>query len=344
MKSTIIALVAGLSSMVASKNVYNLHALDDVDQASNDKRDAKNVPNLEFLKELSENGKRDAEPKNVINLQDLKVGVDDEDEGKEKRDAKNTPNLIDLSNKFLQEEGSDKVLNKRKNTFRISDFIHEENHGKGDAKNTFDIAKFAKASNGKRDEQEILNIPKEADANDNFVFTFNSADCYNNLLQSILPQLKSVSIFAGYIRDNKDLNSKTEALDSNMLIISPTDDAIENKLSNLKPWEFPTLLDEATTEQDQDKILQDNLQNYLDGHIVVAFQDKINIEDGDQGKEKVVVTKLNNGELLEIKQNMVSQTFSVRVAAKHKKWIPVVTVRQVENGFIFVIDDSLVKP
>ena len=263
MKSTIIALVAGLSSMVASKNVYNLHALDDVDQASNDKRDAKNVPNLEFLKELSENGKRDAEPKNVINLQDLKVGVDDEDEGKEKRDAKNTPNLI---------------------------------------------------------------------------------DCYNNLLQSILPQLKSVSIFAGYIRDNKDLNSKTEALDSNMLIISPTDDAIENKLSNLKPWEFPTLLDEATTEQDQDKILQDNLQNYLDGHIVVAFQDKINIEDGDQGKEKVVVTKLNNGELLEIKQNMVSQTFSVRVAAKHKKWIPVVTVRQVENGFIFVIDDSLVKP
>ncbi|CCG22662.1 hypothetical protein CORT_0B09580 [Candida orthopsilosis Co 90-125] len=341
MRATIIALVASLSSMVVSKNVYNLHALDNHDQASNDKRDAKNVPHLDNLKVSSENGKRDAEPKNVINLQDLKIGVNEEEN--EKRDAKNTPNLVDLSNKFLHDE-SDKDLAKRKNTFRISDFIHEENHDKRDAKNTFKIAKFAKASTKKRDGQEVLNLPDGEETKDDYVFTFNSADCYNNLLQSILPQLKSVSIFAGYIRDNKELNSRTESLESNMLIVSPTDDAIENKLSNLKPWEFPASLNEAKTEQEQDKILQDNLQNYLDGHIVIDLQDKISIEDGNEDKEKIVVTKLNNGELLEIKQDIASQTFSVRVAAKQKKWIPVVTVRQVENGFIFVIDDSLVKP
>lgn len=80
------------------QNVYNLHALDNHDQASNDKRDAKNVPHLDNLKVSSENGKRDAEPKNVINLQDLKIGVNEEEN--EKRNAKNTPNLVDLSNKF----------------------------------------------------------------------------------------------------------------------------------------------------------------------------------------------------------------------------------------------------
>ncbi|KAG5421976.1 hypothetical protein I9W82_001069 [Candida metapsilosis] len=336
MKTSTFALIASLSAMVASKNVYNLQGLKEVDETANDKRDAKNVPNLEYLKHLSENEKREADAKNVVNLQAFKNGVSDE--VNEKRDAKNTPNLSDLGNKFLH-EGSDK--DKRKNTFRISDFLQEDKHDKRDAKNTFDIGKFAKLSGKKRDGQEILNLPEEEVAKESYVFTFDSADCCSNLLQSILPQLKSVSIFAGYIRDNRELNSRTESLESNMLIVSPTDDAIENKLSNLKPWEFPTSLDDAKSEQEQDKILQDNLQSYLNGHVVSDFQDKINIKDGN---EKVVVTKLNNGELLEIKQDIVSQTFSVRVPARQKDWISVVIVRQVENGFIFVIDDSLVKP
>ncbi|KAI5961992.1 hypothetical protein KGF57_001532 [Candida theae] len=337
MKATLILLIASLSSMAVSKNVYNIHEHNEEGQAANDKRDAKNVPNLEYLKHSSENEKREAEPKNVINLQALQNGVNDE--ANEKRDAKNTPNLVDLGNKFLHEESDDAVA-KRKNTFRISDFIHEDSHDKREAKNVFDIAKYADLSNKKRDGQEILNIPHEAEDTSSLVFTFDSADCYNNLLQSILPQLKSVSIFAGYIRDNVDLNSRTESLDSNMLIVCPTDDAIENKLSNLKPWEFPTSLEDGSTEQEQDKILQSNLQNYLDGHVVTDFQDKIHIEDGD---EKIVISKLNNGELLEIKQDAPSQSFSVRVP-KQKNWISVTTVRQVENGFVFVIDDSLVKP
>ncbi|KAI5961721.1 hypothetical protein CANMA_003698 [Candida margitis] len=342
MRASIIVLVAGLFSMVSSKNVYNLHSIQDTDRATNDKRDAKNVPHLENLKRSldTDNGKRDAEPKNVINLQDLKVGVDDEEN--QKRDAKNTPNLDNLNNQFLQ--NSDRVT-KRKNTFKISDFIHENKNEKRDAKNTFNIGKYAELSSGRRDGQDILDLPDDRRLQNDHVFTFNSADCYSNLLQSILPQLKSVSIFAGYIRDNKELNSRTESSDSNMLIISPTDDAIENKLSNLKPWEFPTSLNGAMTEQEQDIILQKNLQNYLNGHVVTDFQDKISIQDGNANKEKIVVTKLNSGELLEIKQELVSQTFSVRVAAaQQSEWVPVTTVRQVENGFIFVINDSLVKP
>ncbi|KAI5961195.1 uncharacterized protein KGF55_004120 [Candida pseudojiufengensis] len=308
------------------------------------KRDAKNTPALEEIYEtLREISTRDA--KDIPDFEEIfsKLGPSG-NKNKNKRDAKNTPNLTDILNALKDES----TKTKRKDTVSLSDFVTEnDSKSKRDAKNKFNIEQFAKSNSKRSDEQQILDGSKgeEESKNNDLIFTFNASDSFNNLLQSILPQLKSISIFAGYIRGNSNLNSKTESLDSNMLIITPTDDAIENKLSNLKPWEFPKNIDAVTGEKEQDLILQDNLNNFLNGHIVTNFENKITIENDDEkgnGNKKVVLTTLDNGENLKIKQDLLTQRFYIK--ANNLKWIPVDTVKQVENGLIFVINDSLVKP
>ncbi|KAI5955670.1 hypothetical protein KGF54_001172 [Candida jiufengensis] len=388
MKVSFLISLISLSTMISSKNVYDLRDLKDIStndkreadaepkniadlqalkgsleivddkrDAKNaksyeeilealkgiEKRDAKNTPNLgKLFKELQDvKGKRDA--KNTPNFDEILKALNSVND---KRDAKNTPNLSDLLKALEDEENT---VTKRKNTINISNFVFEEDSkDKREAKNVFNVEKYANLINKRSEQQQVLennNGETIETENNDLVFTFKSSDCFNNLLQSILPQLKSISIFAGYIRDNSILNSKTESLESNMLIITPTDEAIETNLSNLKPWEFPKNIDDVTNEEEQDKILQDNLNHFLDGHIVTDFQNKIIIEennDDDSKNEKIILTTLDNGKKLKIKQDLLTQNFFIKV--DKKKWIPVDTVKQVENGLIFIINDSLVKP
>lgn len=326
MKWQLAIVLAACTIMVATKNVFNPAALPD-------------------LKEDDYVDKRDADAKNTPNLQDLSDSV-----ANDIQKRKNTPNLQDLAKAV----GSDNDIQKRKNVVNLADFKVEPND-KREAKNTFDIAAFLKQHlHVKRGEnQQVLSNPdtEDSQSDENLLFTLDSADCYNNLLQSILPQLKSISIFAGYIRNNQDLDSKTELADQNMLIIAPTDDAIENKLSGLKPWEFPHSLDDAKNDREQDAIIDKNIQNFLFGHIVSDFEKKLVIEtDSNDQTTKIIATTLNNGKNLQIKQDPLSEKFFIRIVddrdanAISNNWIPVQTVRQVENGFIFVIENSLVKP
>ncbi|CAK9438664.1 uncharacterized protein LODBEIA_P28880 [Lodderomyces beijingensis] len=326
-----------LTNMVAAKNVFNLHQLQDLTKEENneeavaDKRDAKNTFDLAALKESLQE-KRDA--KNVVDLSRLS------DEGKAKR--KNTPNLEALAQRI-----SKVTVQKRKNVVNLNDFVksHDFTADKRDAKNTFDVTSYFQNHplDAKRDQQVLENDKTKQE--ENLYFIFNQVDCFNNLLQSILPQLKSISIFAGYIRSSQEFNTKTESVDQNMLILAPSDDAIEDKLSNLKPWEFPHSLDGIQDEKQQDEIIESNLENFLQGHIVTNFENKVDIvQDQDDKSGKVVVTVLDNGKVLQIKQDQLTEKFSIRLDGKTNAWIPVESVRQVENGFIFVINDSLVKP
>ncbi|KAI3403920.2 hypothetical protein KGF56_003350 [Candida oxycetoniae] len=271
--------------------------------------------------------------KNVFNFKDLGLkGVP-----AEKRDAKNIVNFADLQNEVAHAHSS---ITKRKNVFNLSEFVTSlDSNGKREAKNIFDVSEYLKVHHlVERDNQQYV-------LDDNHLtFTLNEADSCNNLLQSILPQLKSISIFAGYIRNNKEIDGKTESIDQHMLIIAPTDEAIETKLRNLKPWEFPRSLESVSNEEEQEKIIKENLENYLFGHIVTNFEDKLTIEKVKGESGKIVSTTLNNGKTLHIKQNQLNGFFFVKLSGDENGWIPVETVKQVENGFILIIDDSLVKP
>ena len=130
--------------------------------------------------------------------------------------------------------------------------------------------------------------------NSNNVFTFDLADCYNNLLQSVLPQLSSISIFSGYIRQFQDIDAKTANPNEVMLIVAPNDDAVESKLNDLKPWEFPKSLESNMNEKEQEDVVNDNLLNFLNGHLVNNFEKKL-IIDKSVSDSVIIVTQLNNG-------------------------------------------------
>lgn len=233
--------------------------------------------------------------KNVANLEEFKESLGKETH--DKRDAKNVYNL---------------------DMFKVD--LNKETKLKREAKNTFDVESFRQKladKNTKRSNQQIFSVEEQ--------------NIHENLLQSILPQLQSISIFAGYIRDNSNIALKTADSEQSMIIIAPSDFAITHKLGGFKPWEFPT---ELKGDDNDDKIIERNLQNFLNGHIIINFVDEFIAENNE------IITTLINGEIIRIKQE-TNDEFKVSI---RNTWINVEKVSQVENGYIFIINDTLVKP
>lgn len=253
--------------------------------------------------------------KNLVDLELLKESL--HEESHEKRDGKN---IIDL--KQFQAASQQNQKREAKNVYDLQALkqgVANENE-KREAKNVYNLASLqegVKSENDKRSEQHIFNIQEQ--------------DIHQNLLQSILPQLQSITIFTGYIRDEPELESKTADSQQSMIIIAPSDNAISNKLNNLKPWEFPT---ELKGNSEDDRIVSENLQNFLNGHIIIDFKDKF-VASND-----AIVASLINGKEVKIKQDGIDK-FKIMLL---DTWIRVETVKQVDNGYIFVIDDVLVKP
>ena len=293
MKLSSILYVSVLAHLVMSKNVIDLDLLkESLHEEGHDERDGKNVIDLEQLEASTQQEQNEKrEAKNVYNLQSLKEGLGGENE---KREAKNVYNLQSLKEGFGGEnEKRETNVNKRE--------VLEEGSNKGD----------------KRSMQNVFDIQEQ--------------DRHQNLLQSILPQLQSIMIFTGYIRDDPELAMKTADSKQSMIIIAPSDDSISSKLNNLKPWEFPI---ELTGNSDDDRIVNENLKNFLNGHVIVDFKDKF-VTSNDE-----IIANLINGKQVKIKQEG-SEKFKISTG---DEWIKVETVKQVDNGYIFVINDVLVKP
>lgn len=155
----------------------------------------------------------------------------------------------------------------------------------------------------------------------------------DNVLQSIIPQESDISIFGGYIRNNEDIDHQTSLDEGHLVIIAPSDQAISTKLLGLKPWEFPRSIEEAE-EENQDALIEKNLNDFLFSHIIGAF-DTVQVTDFG------ITTQLLNGKPITIKQDATSGTFTLLFEGRT---IPVVRGREVDNGYLFVIDDVLSSP
>ncbi|CAX44552.1 conserved hypothetical protein [Candida dubliniensis CD36] len=316
------------------KNLFNLQALNEglKDEETKNKREAKNLPNLDALEEALKGGglpKKDA--KNLIDLVALKQSLEKD---AAKRDAKNIPNLQALRTGIEEEEDGSVAKRDAKNVINLNSFI--ETSSKREGKNLFDLTKFQQSGQQiKKRDQTILTQEKS-------LFVLDSVDCYNNLLQSILPQLSSISIFSSYIRQFASIDARTANPQEVILIVAPDNDSLETKLSDLKPWEFPELITPEQSEQEQDKTLKKNLLHFLNGHLINNFEENLVI-DKSSAEAVTIISKLNNGKFLKIKQDQLSQKFSIRLLDS-EDWIDVETIKQVENGFVLIINDSLVKP
>ncbi|ABN67809.2 hypothetical protein PICST_84683 [Scheffersomyces stipitis CBS 6054] len=311
MKLNAVFSLASLVAVVASKNVVKPEEFFNIalENGAPQKRDAKNVVSLEDLKIALENeSPKKREAKNVINLDDLKIAL--EHETIQKREPKNVINL---------------------NDFKIA--LEETKSTKSKRKYVFDLASFQQAvSKEGQDKREDVQL----------FFKIDLEDSKQNILQSVLPLIKDISIMSGYIRDNEQISAKTELTNETMIIIAPSNDAISNKLEGYKPWEFPRPIVDSDDET-VEKILKYNLNSFLSHHIVVNFEENLQIEN----ETRTILTKLMNGDSIRIKQDQVTDEFAVQLESKKGKtqnWIRVESVKQVDNGFIFVIDETLVKP
>lgn len=295
------------ASAVMGKNVIDLDLFKESisDERLVEKRDARNVINFDDFKEKD---KRDA--KNVITLNDFKE--------KDKRDARNVVNLDDLKIALESELVSTRDLTKRKNVANLRNYITKDGINK--RKNVLDLSKFKDASGSGPSKRS-----------DQVLFTFNEEDSRSNILQTILPQLPSISIFSGYIRDIQEVDDKTSLINETMLVVAPSNSAITEKLGGLKPWEFPQSLDDA---EDEDEVLRSNIKNFVDGHIVLNFEHNLLLEGC------LVVTRLNNGKVVKITQKADGR-FEVTA---DERVLQVEEVKQVDNGFVFVVNDVLVRP
>ncbi|KSA02219.1 FAS1 domain-containing protein [Debaryomyces fabryi] len=263
---------------------------------------SKNVVDLELFKEsLQEESQEKRDGKNVIDLKQFEASTQQDQD--EKREAKNVYNLQALK------EGLDTENEKR------------------EAKNVYNLQALKEGLEVENEKTETRNDKRSIQ----HVFDIEGQNVHQNLLQSILPQLQSITVFTGYIRDDLSLAKKTADSSQSMIIIAPSDDAISNKLNNLKPWEFPT---ELTGNSDDDKIVRENLKNFLSGHVIVDFKDKF-VTNNDE-----IIANLINGNQVKIKQEGVDK-FKISTG---NDWIKIEIVKQVDNGYIFVINDVLVKP
>ncbi|ODV80367.1 uncharacterized protein CANTADRAFT_48554 [Suhomyces tanzawaensis NRRL Y-17324] len=293
--------LTAVASVVAAKNVVNFDQYEDSPNEKRmdfEKREPKNIADLSQFKEDLASEKETREAKYIFDLEQLKQDLESQNG---KRDAKYIVDLEQLRQDL------------------------EAQKDKRDAKYiSFDITAF-KQAHGSSNKDNLAQI----------YFTVDSKDCHANLLESILPQVKLVSIFAGYVRDYEEISHKTELTNETMLVIAPSDEAIDSKLNGLKPWEFPISLDSADNE---DVAVKQNLELFVNHHVVLNFEQNLDIDESAHS----VVAKLNSGDVVTIKQDKISDKFSISLA--NGEWINVERVQQVDNGFLFVINDVLDKP
>lgn len=158
------------------------------------------------------------------------------------------------------------------------------------------------------------------------------------LLQSSLTQHPEIYTFTGYIRDSHALTSRFNSREQFSVVFAPTDEAL-SKLSQ-KPWEFPTPIpaddiNSPESEERNEHIIQNNVHNFVSSHVSFA--------NAPLAVGNHVTT--TNGVVVTLAERSEGQ-FSVLAIDKYGKTLvaDVVNIETVENGQVFIIDSSLVKP
>lgn len=150
------------------------------------------------------------------------------------------------------------------------------------------------------------------------------------LLQNLLPQISSVSIFAGYLRDDQELLQEMENTKSFTILVAPSDNSIATKLNGVKPWEFPKKVMDDETD---DKVVAYNINHFLKAHILTVI--------GKVETDNELKSVLLDGREIVVKNDPTTGTYLLKVDGK---WIEVTSVSLADNGIVFVVEDVLSLP
>lgn len=145
-------------------------------------------------------------------------------------------------------------------------------------------------------------------------------------LQSLLPQIPTISIFLGYLRDNADILARLD-LAPLTLFIAPSDDAISkfSTETGLKPWEYSQPLKGDDTDE---QVAAENIARFVKTH--TAYDIKV---DSD-----VIHSTLLEGDSFTVEFVPESQTYSVHI---NGQTLAVLSTHEADNGLVFVIESVL---
>ncbi|EEQ39439.1 Fasciclin domain family protein [Clavispora lusitaniae] len=223
-------------------------------------------------------------------------------------------NVMNLENLHAAIDKEEKSKRDAKNVVSVDDLWaaidKEEGKSKREAKNVQNIEDFFKNHNKRN--QDVLSTPGDA------------------LLQNILPSMPSVSIFAGYLRDDAEILSGMEAKETFTFLLAPSDDAIATKLGGLKPWEFPK---QVKNDDSDDEVIASNIDNFLKAHI--------SSDAAVRAGSSELSTVLLNGKSVIIQSDPATGVYTLQVEGKP---IPVSSYRSAGNGVVLIIEDVLSKP
>lgn len=153
------------------------------------------------------------------------------------------------------------------------------------------------------------------------------------LLRTKLAVNRDASIFASYVRDFTSIEDRLDSTSSVSLILAPTDDAVSALPT--KPWEFPNSVPKGD-EKAADKAIRSNVKSFILSHLYLG-----NIEDGagtfgfeSANGLRITVVRDDNDKL----------TVSTRTSAGKEIKANVVSVTEADNGKIWLLDSSLVRP
>lgn len=341
------------------KNVYNMNLV--IDDASLEKRDSKNVLNISMvLDEDAVLDKREADAKNIVNIN----LIIDDDSDLVKRNIENYFNISLSVNKEIE-----KFQNLIENPLNLGYLIGDEEYtadsiDKVDENNiNIKLKENTEGCHGKKQKFDlkslstILNTFKEKsfdptiEAKDKFVIpdeidsektNVDSSSLYptHGDIATALVQREDLTLFAKYLREFPELYDRCSEItvktkkpnDMQIIIFAPNNQAVQSL--NKKPWQFPEDIENATSEDEEDLLIQRNIFNFVESH--VAETESFNIDSAN----KFVEFNTFNGKSILMKNE--NGTFWAKLK-ESSEWLEIVDTEVLENGAILTVSKSLVN-
>ncbi|KAM9893517.1 hypothetical protein OXX69_000192 [Metschnikowia pulcherrima] len=213
-----------------------------------------------------------------------------------------------------------------KNIIYLDDLVSAMNKDKREAKNIVSLdALKDEAANAVYDGNSEKNAAAPGQKRDTqHVFQPTAP-----LLQSLLPSVRKISVFSGYLRSDTQIMSQLENSGAFSLILAPTDEAFSrfSAKTGRKPWEYPQ---EIKNDETDDAVVKNNLRYFVNAHVSAPI-------DRESSEQKPIT--LLDGKKIAVERLSGDDNYQVNVDGVI---YPVVSIHQAENGVVFVVDSVLV--
>lgn len=182
-----------------------------------------------------------------------------------------------------------------------------------------------------------LNPPKPGSGDVNQAATENEPQTGPPLLRTKLAVNQDAQIFASYVRDFASIETRFNDKNQYSVVMAPSDSAIERL--GAKPWEFPERVDPGLSPEEKDRLARKNIKSFITNHIHYGdFDGAVSILGQKEPEYFDITTEAGTTIKVEPSDDKLKLTTSDGVVATVEK------AEKVDNGAIWILDNSLVSP